>query len=240
MSQQYEGRHQRARARRRRQRRRRLIVIGALLLLLILLLVRCSSKDSDSQERSSGIVSQLQPLIQGNRNPYSLLEEDWVTSDLLPVNEYSRPGDSLPVVRGIVVHYVGNPGTTAQQNRNYFALLADTHDTSASSHFVIGLEGEVIQCIPMNEIAYCSNDRNEDTLSIECCHPGEDGSFNQATYDSLIRLLRTLCDLYDLDRDDIIRHYDVTGKKCPLYYVDHPDAWEQLKDDVFNPNVSPD
>ncbi len=185
---------------------------------------------------SAGITDTLRQLFLGDQNPYSLLEEDWVTQDLLPVNPYSRPGTSLPAVTGIVVHYVGNPGTTARQNRNYFASLADSGATSASSHFVVGLEGEIIQCVPMDEIAYCSNSRNEDTLSVECCHPGADGAFNEETYRSLVRLLRALCDLYGLGEEDIIRHYDITGKECPLYYVEHPDAWEQLKADVFDPN----
>ena len=42
-----------------------------------------------------------------------------------------------------------------------------------------------------------------------------------------------LCGKYNLDKDGIIRHYDVTGKKCPKYFVDHEDAWEQFKEDVF-------
>lgn len=158
---------------------------------------------------------------------------DWVTVDLIPENEYSRPGIPLKQVKGIVVHYVGNPGTTAQNNHDYFAGLAETGETYASSHFVIGLEGEILQCVPLDEIAYCSNQRNEDTISIECCHPGEDGAFTQATYDSLVRLLTFLSDYYRLDEDHIIRHYDVTGKLCPLYYVEHEDAWETLKEDVF-------
>ena len=32
-----------------------------------------------------------------------------------------------------------------------------------------------MQCIPRNEIAYASNDRNEDTIAIECCIPDETG-----------------------------------------------------------------
>lgn len=161
-----------------------------------------------------------------------------MTQELLTVNPYSRPGIALNEVTGIVVHYVGNPGTTAEQNRNYFESLAESGATYASSHFVIGLEGEVIQCIPLDEIAYASNQRNSDTISIECCHPDADGQFNEATYKSLIRLLRVLCQEYRLDADDIIRHYDVTGKECPLYYVEHEDAWEQLKSDVFNTSYS--
>ena len=30
----------------------------------------------------------------------------------------------------------------------------------------------------------------------------------------------------------MIRHYDVTGKKCPLYYVEHEDEWKKFKEDV--------
>ena len=36
----------------------------------------------------------------------------------------------------------------------------------------------------------------------------------------------------DLSADDVIRHYDVTGKKCPLYFVEHEDAWEQFHKDL--------
>ena len=87
--------------------------------------------------------------------------------------------------------------------------------------------------VPLDEVAYCSNNRNYDTSSIECCHPGEDGQFTQETYDSLVRLTAFLADYYGLERADIIRHYDVTGKLCPLYFVEHEDAWAQFKDDVF-------
>ncbi len=107
---------------------------------------------------------------------------------LLTVNEYSRPGLSTGTINGVVVHYTANPSSTAQQNRDYFENLKDTHTTKVSSNFVIGLEGEIIQCIPTSEIAYASNSRNTDTVSIECCHPDETGKFTDATYDSLVQL----------------------------------------------------
>lgn len=155
-----------------------------------------------------------------------------IEKQLLTPNEYSRPETPLYKVNSIVVHYTGNPGSTAIGNRNYFENLKTKKTTSASSHYVVGLEGEVIQCIPLNEVAYASNNRNADTISIETCHPDEEGKFNPQTYDSLIALVALLCSQYNLNRDDIIRHYDVTGKKCPLYYVEHPDEWESFKDDV--------
>lgn len=152
--------------------------------------------------------------------------------ELLTVNPYSRPGTALEKVNGIVIHYTANPGATAIANRNYFENLKDTHTTKASSHFVVGLEGEIVQCIPTAEIAYASNDRNSDTISIECCYKNEDGSFEQPTYDSVIKLTAWLCAKFGLTSEDVIRHYDVTGKLCPLYYVEHEDAWAQFKKDV--------
>ena len=159
---------------------------------------------------------------------------EYVAKDLLPENPWSRPGLPLEEVRGVVLHYVGNPGTSAQANRNYFASLADgAEGVYASSHFIVGLEGEVLQCVPLTEIAYASNRRNDDTLSVEVCHPGEDGQYGAETYRRVVELTAWLCREFRLDpQKDLIRHYDVTGKRCPLYYVEHPEAWDQLRNDV--------
>lgn len=37
--------------------------------------------------------------------------------------------------------------------------------------------------MPLTEVAYASNSRNDDTVSIEVCHPDETGEFSQVTYD---------------------------------------------------------
>lgn len=159
-------------------------------------------------------------------------EEPKLNVKLLTVNPYSRPGRAGGKINGIVIHYTANPGTTAMQNRNYFEGLKDSRETKASSHFVVGIEGEVVQCIPTKEIAFASNNRNNDTISIEACHPEADGKFTESTYASLTKLTAWLCNKFGLTEKDVIRHYDVTGKKCPLYFVEHEDAWEQFKADV--------
>ncbi|MEE1077813.1 MAG: peptidoglycan recognition family protein [Agathobacter sp.] len=161
-------------------------------------------------------------------------EKPVVDEQMLPINDFSRPGIALDDVNGIVVHYTANPGTTAQQNHDYFEGLAENGDAYVSSNYIIGLSGEIIQCIPDNEMSYASNDRNHDTIAIECCIPDETGAFNGGTYDSLVWLVAWLVGEYDLDIDDVIRHYDVTGKNCPKYYVENPDAWERFKQDVVN------
>lgn len=160
-----------------------------------------------------------------------------IREDFLTVSEYNRPGTPLASVRNIFVHYTANPGTSAAQNRSYFENLGQTHERAASAHFIIGYEGEIVQCIPLEEEAYAVMERNGDSISIECCYLEKNGSFTQATYDSLVEMLAWLTDQYDLKPQDILRHYDCGGKKCPLYYVEHEDAWQRLLDDVANYTV---
>lgn len=196
------------------------MALGTLtVILLVIFGVAQHQKMQNAAQQMSGLSA-----IDGSRPDLDV--------ELLTVNPYSRPGTALTQVNGIVIHYTANPGATAIANRNYFENLKDTHTTKASSHFVVGLEGEIVQCIPTAEIAYASNDRNSDTISIECCYKNEDGSFEQATYDSVIKLTAWLCAKFGLTSEDVIRHYDVTGKLCPLYYVEHEDAWAQFKKDV--------
>ena len=132
--------------------------------------------------------------------------------ELLTPNEYSRAGIATNKITGIVIHYTANPGASAMNNRDYFEGLKDSHITKASSNFVVGLEGEIVQCVPTWEMAYASNSRNIDTVSIECCHPDETGKFTEETYQSMVQLTAWLCRKYSLTADTVIRHYDVTGK----------------------------
>lgn len=170
---------------------------------------------------------------------YKVVEEQpELDVELLQINNYSRPGTAMDKVNNIVIHYTANPGTTAMQNRDYFNGLADSHITSASAHFIVGLDGEIVQCIPTNEIAYANYPRNNDTVTIECCHMDDSGKFNDATYESLIKLTAYLMGKFSLTSDDVIRHYDITveagitPKDCPKYFVDNNDEWEKFKEDL--------
>lgn len=155
-----------------------------------------------------------------------------VTEMLLTLNPYSRPGIELPEVNAVFVHYTANQGTSAMQNRSYFENLGITHETSASAHFIIGIDGEIIQCIPLEEIGYAVKQRNYDSVSIECCYEKENGEFSEATYESLLCLCAWLLKEYELTPKNVLRHYDEGGKKCPLYYVENQDAWEQFLIDL--------
>ena len=150
----------------------------------------------------------------------------------LTPNKYSRPQTPLKKVTKIAVHWVGNAGSSAKGNRNYFESLKDKH-IYASSHYIIGLEGEIIQCIPESEISYATNQANSYSISIENCHPDNTGKFNDKTLHSLIDLCVDICKRYNLDPlKDIIRHYDISGKCCPKYWVEHPDDFLKFKTTV--------
>ena len=207
-------RYHRPRRRRRRQRRWPLFLLLAAALVIAV----------GFSQLGSGQMRHLK----------SVSLPDWVDVQIIPVNGAARRGEPMKKVTDIAIHYVGNPGTTAQANRNYFESLSSGEtETYASSHFIVGLEGEVIQCIPLTEIAYASNIRNEDTVAIEVCHPDETGAFSPAAYQQVVELTAWLCRTFDLDPDtDVIRHYDVTEKLCPLYYVEHPEAWDAFRADV--------
>lgn len=215
------------------RRKLKVLFISTIIIIAIIAIIVAAEKILEKND--TGIKEIIDNIAQKEEttteDPFLLSDE--VIKNYLTPNEYSRPGKELKEVNAIVVHYVGNPGTTAAQNRSYFENLKDTHATSASSHYIIGMEGEIIQCVPLNEISYASNNRNKDTIAIECCHPDETGQFTTATYKSLVKLVAALCRTYDLDPETgIIRHYDVTGKYCPLYYVNHEDEWYGFKLDV--------
>lgn len=136
----------------------------------------------------------------------------------LTPNKYSRPQIPLKEVKKIAVHYVGNPNTSALANRNYFENCKEG-GRYVSSHYIVGLKGEVIQCIPTDEWSYCTNQANGYSISIETCHPRSDGVFNDSTYVSLCELCAMLLKKFNLTTNDLIRHYDITQKTCPLHWT---------------------
>jgi hypothetical protein len=91
-----------------------------------------------------------------------------ITEQFLTKNKYSRPCTLLKAVKGIVIHWAANPVSTALANRNYFEGLKNQMPPNdkrfASAHYV-GLQGEIIRCVPDKEV---------------CCHAGADNYTNEA------------------------------------------------------------
>ena len=166
-----------------------------------------------------------------------------ITKKYLTVHSKSRPGYKLWSIKNIVVHYVANPGTSALQNWKYFE-----NKNNVSAHFIIDLDGSIIQCMPTDEVAWAVGTKNGNytSISIECCHPDDTGEFTEETYQSLLKLVSWLCAKYNLGREDVIRHYDygiqkswgVYHKSCPLYYANDKEPasherWKKFQEAIY-------
>ena len=157
--------------------------------------------------------------------------------DFLPKNQYSRPGRPLRDKKAIILHYTACPKATAKNIRDYFYRLKyGKYNLYASAHYIVGLRGEIIQAIPDTEMAYhvganiyapdilkFLNTRypNDCTLGIEMCHKGP-YKISWRTLFGVKRIVQLYPDL------PILRHYDITQKICPKYYVDNPRKWDKL------------
>jgi len=171
-----------------------------------------------------------------------------IKQDFLTINKFSRPGNLLKAVKGIVVHWVANPNSTAQNNRDYFESLKRQYSVKkpiyASAHYIIGLDGEIVQCIPDNEMAYhvgsktytqealnkLSNYPNDCTVGIECCHIDWNGNMTEKTYNSLINLCVKKLKEFNLTVDNLWLHKEVVGwKDCHRWFVNNPNEWVKFK-----------
>jgi N-acetylmuramoyl-L-alanine amidase CwlA len=212
------GLKQRNKRKRKRRVRVNLLIILVSILLLGVVIWKISSYNQEEKVKN---LTQIEI-------------PSWIDTQIIEVDGVSRNGKKLNAVKDIVVHYVGNPGSTAQQNHDFY----EGSQSSVSSRFIVGLNGEIIQCIPLNECSAASNWRNNDTISIEVCHPDDTGKFRKKTYKSLVKLVAWLEDICDLEEEHVIRHYDITGKECPRYFVQHEDEWTKFKMTVENYRIS--
>ena len=162
----------------------------------------------------------------------------------------------------IVIHYVGALGG-AEANVNYYNQPSTTN---ASADFYVGHDGEVWQYNPDPAARYCwavggrrQNTQggrlygvanNANCVNIEMCVRSASGNlvpndpgwyFEEATIDSTVELTKYLMELYGIDVDHVIRHYDITGKLCVGvvgWNADSgsEDAWNDFKARLNAPN----
>lgn len=170
-------------------------------------------------------------------------------NNFIEINPNSRCGETLHDVKKIVIHYTANPGMSAAEHQIYFNNLKDRY---ASAHLFID-KTEAICILPLNEVAYHANDvrkYNSDgtiyrgvkellpnanylSIGVELCIE-YDGTFHVDTMEHAVDVVTDLCKQFDLNANDIVRHYDVTGKYCPAIFVDNIEAFHLFKRLVAN------
>lgn len=152
-------------------------------------------------------------------------------TDYLNINEMTRTGEKIKKVENIILHSIGNVNTTLKMCKKEIDNLSNEGNVYFSLHYIIDKEGNILNCIPEEEISLSCRkiDTNYYAISIGCIPCDESGKFSKKTIDSLVTLTSSLCKKYNLEKKNILRHYDITLKRCPMYYVDNCVMFEEIK-----------
>lgn len=182
----------------------------------------------------------------------------------LTPNEWSRPQSKIKEFRAIVIHWTENPVANAEQNWIYFEAKKTGMSSYGSAHYIIGQKGDIIQCLPDEEVAYHCGSSQKDpasgqiytdyarkkfghyavhwqttspnfcTIGIELCPTDYDGNFTEKTINAAIDLCAYLCKRHNLAADDITTHHDIVGWK------DCPRLWTKQPEllDAFRKSVA--
>lgn len=186
-----------------------------------------------------------------------------VTKRFLTPNEWSRPQKPIHSIKDIVIHWTANPNANAMQNWHYFEAKKTGMGSYGSAHYIIGQDGETIQCIPENEVAWHCGSSQKDpasgkiytdyarkkyghyavhwqttspnycTIGIELCPTDWNGNFTEKTIEAAVELCADLCKRHKLTADDITTHHNIVGWK------DCPRLWTNKPEllDAFRASV---
>ena len=124
-------------------------------------------------------------------------------------------------IQYIVVHYTANNGDTAEGNGKYFSGA----DRNTSAHYFVD-EIKIVRSVFDKDTAWhCGAKiyrhkkcRNENSIGVEMCSKKDSNGqyyINQKTQNNAAELVKWLMKKYDIPIENVLRHYDVTGKLCP-------------------------
>lgn len=144
---------------------------------------------------------------------------------------------SVDNIKYIVIHYTGNDGDHDESNGSHF----QRNIVKASAHYFVD-DDSITQSVPDDYCAYAVGGKkwnnaggrlygtanNSNSISIELCDTVRNGKVypTQKTINNAIELTQHLMRKYNIPAHRVIRHYDVNGKPCPLYWI-NDNLWEQ-------------
>lgn len=155
---------------------------------------------------------------------------------------------ALSKIKYLVIHYTANDGDTDEANAKYFK----TAGRNASAHYFVD-DDSITTSVPENYVAWhCGGKRysnykttggakfygkctNTNSIGVEICDCQKNGIYNftDATLNNVVELCSELVAKHNIPRDRCIRHFDVSGKKCPAPFVDDIAAWNKLLDRIY-------
>jgi len=137
-------------------------------------------------------------------------------------------GRTRPIDR-VIMHYTAGNGDTAENNGKYFAGA----DRKASAHYFVD-ENSIVQTVAEGDTAWHAGnwDMNCRSVGIELCSRKDSKGvyyIPDATVQRAAALVRELMEKYSIPVSGVIRHYDVTGKRCPEPMVENEVLWSNFK-----------
>ena len=151
---------------------------------------------------------------------------------------------STSAIKYLVYHYTANDGDTDEANAKYF----HNNVVKASAHRFVDDDSVTIS-VPDNYTAYhCGGGlqgknghkfykicTNTNSIGIEMCDTKRNGKYEVTpkTRSNAIALGKELVKKYGIKKENVIRHYDVTGKNCPAYFVKDEEAWIKFRNEIF-------
>lgn len=134
-----------------------------------------------------------------------------------------RPGAKM-VAESITIHNTGNEKSNARNERGW--LTNNFNTRTASFHLVVD-ESEVIECIPVNEVAWHAGNAqgNRTSIGIEVCESGD----QKKTWVNAVRLTAKLLQERGWGVDRVRTHQSWSGKNCPRLILPR---WSEFIKDV--------
>lgn len=146
-------------------------------------------------------------------------------------------------IKYLVIHYTGNDGDNAENNARFY----HSNVREASAHYYVD-DREVWRSVPDLTVAWAVGGKkyascaqsgggslygivnNTNSLSVELCDTERNGAYqaSEATLANAVALCVELMDKYNIPLANVCRHFDVTGKLCPAYFVDEGE-WKRFK-----------
>lgn len=143
----------------------------------------------------------------------------------------------------IVWHYTANDGDNGANNATYF----QTPNLNTSANYFAD-DDFITMSVDPADIAYAVGGKkwtdtantgggrlygiakNANCISIEVCDTKKDGIIypTEKTLNNAIELTASLMKTYNIPLDHVIRHFDITGKHCPVWAMDET-SWHNIK-----------
>ncbi len=186
-------------------------------------------------------------------------------TNMLISNKRKRPFKKLKKISAIIIHWTANTnkGANAIANRNYFQNDHKDKKTGklippSSAHFNVD-DLRIIQCLPDDEVGYhvgavwskfktdahrlmgtnptinrtATDTPNNYTIGIEMCVNSDADPLK--VWQNTVELTQFLMLKHKISIENVLRHYDITGKDCPKMMVGEKESeWTRFKNEVSN------